>query len=47
MTPLLFFSFPVSLEQDAESPDAESVKLRFSLIATLILQKLKTELKNL
>ena len=48
VTLLLFFQFTVNLEQSgSQIPDAESVKLMFSLITTFPLQKLTTKLKNL
>ena len=48
VTLLLFFQFTVNLEQSGSRiPDAESVKLMFSLITTFPLQKLTTKLKNL
>ena len=44
----MFFGFMVDLEQSGtRMPDARSTFLTFWLIATFILQKVKTELENL
>ena len=48
LTSLSFFQFIDSFEHSGSRiPNAQSVKLRFFLIATIFLQKLETELKNL
>ena len=48
VTSLSFFQFLTNLKQfGRRTPDAQHVILIFSLVGTFILQKLKTELKNL
>ena len=43
-----FFAFLANLEQSGgQIPDTDSAKVMFSVIVTLCLKKLKTELKNL